>query len=62
MQAQVYEDYVGAGHFSGVTVSSSADNPMNMNNTANGAGLGVDEYAAVRFFRLCLPLNKANIA
>ncbi len=49
LQAQVYHDYVGAGHFSDVAVTSSADNPIHMNNTANGTGLGVDEYAAARF-------------
>ncbi len=51
--AQAYDDYVGAGHFEGVTVTSSAINTTAMNNTANGSGLGIDEYAASRFLSYC---------
>lgn len=49
-QAQVYTDYVGAGHTVDVTLtaSSSAAN-SDVTNAANASGLGFDEYAAARF-------------
>lgn len=48
--AQVYNDYVGAGHFEGLTVSASSNyETSSANSTANGNGLGIDEKAAARF-------------
>lgn len=50
MDAQIYNDYVGAGHFEGITVSSSSNNTLtDPNSTANGNGLGIDEKGAARF-------------
>lgn len=49
-QSQVYTDYVGAGHTQGVTVSTSFNTaPTNADETINGNGLDIDEYAASRF-------------
>lgn len=49
-QAQVYDDYVGAGHSQGVTVTSSSNaNQADLLNTVNGNGLNIDEYGAARF-------------
>ena len=48
--AQVYTDYVGAGHSEGVTVTSSSNSDQtDATNTANGSGLGIDAYGAARF-------------
>ena len=50
VQAQVYDDYIGAGHSEGVSISTSSTNTSsNSNSSANGNGLGIDEYAAARF-------------
>ena len=50
LQAQVYDDYIGAGHVEGVTIlSSSSEGQMNVNNTISGSGFGIDEYQAARF-------------
>ena len=47
---QVYTDYVGAGHTEGVTVSTSFNTaPTNADETINGNGLDIDEYATSRF-------------
>ena len=55
-KAQIYTDYVGAGHSAGVTVvSSSNSNSSDAINAINGSGLGIDEYAAARF------LNNATL-
>lgn len=48
--SQVYSDYVGAGHTQGVTVTSSSGTGQNGSlNSADGSGLGIDEYQAARF-------------
>lgn len=48
--AQVYDDYVGAGHSQGVTVTTSSNaNTTQGNNTADGSGLGTDLAGASRF-------------
>ncbi|MEL7426150.1 MAG: DUF1800 family protein [Bacteroidota bacterium] len=50
LKAQVYDDYVGAGHTEGVSVfSSSSSGAGNAQNTVDGSGLGVDAPAAARF-------------
>ena len=50
LQAQVYGDYVGAGHTEGVSVfSSSSSGTGNAQNTVDGSGLGIDAPAAARF-------------
>ena len=49
-QAQVYSDYIGAGHIEGVSVqSSSNEGNMEANNTISGSGFRIDEYQAARF-------------
>ncbi len=48
--AQIYSDYVGAGHSQDVIVTSGGDQEgTSPNNTVNGSGLGIDAYAASRF-------------
>ncbi len=50
LYAQVYSDYVGAGHSEGVSISSSQMNTNNDPlNSVNGSGLGMDEYEVARF-------------
>ena len=50
ISAQVYSDYVGAGHLEGVTVTSSSNsNQTDATSSVNGSGLGIDEYGAARF-------------
>jgi len=50
LQAQVYDDYIGAGHIEGVTIlSSSNEGQMDVNNTISGSGFTIDEYQAARF-------------
>jgi len=54
--SQIYDDYIGAGHSQGVTITTSNNaSSTNPDNTANGAGLGVDMYGASRF------LNQSTI-
>ncbi len=49
-QAQPYTDYVGAGHFNGVTIStSSSSNNTNGINTVNASGVTLDLKSASRF-------------
>lgn len=52
LQAQLYTDYIGAGHSEGVTVSTSSNaegtDPMS---TINGAGMDAERMAASRFLR-----------
>ena len=49
-RAQIYTDYVGAGHNEGVTVTSSSNyQQMNATNTVDGSGLGIDANQAARF-------------
>ncbi|MEM9051756.1 MAG: DUF1800 family protein [Bacteroidota bacterium] len=49
-KAQIYDDYVGAGHTQGVTVSSSSSSSLtDANSSFNGSGLGIDAYRASRF-------------
>ena len=49
-QAQVYNDYIGAGHTDGVAVTSSSnDGSSNAHSSADGSGLEIDEYGAARF-------------
>ena len=49
-QAQVYNDYIGAGHVEGVTIlSSSNEGQMDANKTISGSGFTVDDYQAARF-------------
>ncbi len=48
--SQIYTDYVGGGHTQGVTVTSSSGSGQNGGlNSADGSGLGIDEYQAARF-------------
>lgn len=48
--AQIYDDYVGAGHTQGVTVTSSSSSfTTNDNSTINGNGLDVGVNGAARF-------------
>ena len=50
MTAQVYDDYIGAGHVEGLSIlSSSNEGLINANATINGSGFGIDEYQAARF-------------
>ena len=50
INAQIYTDYVGAGHSEGVTVTSSSNsNQTDVINSVNGSGLGIDAYGAARF-------------
>ncbi len=50
LKAQVYDDYVGAGHTEGVSVVSSSNSSTgNSQSTVDGSGLGVDAPAAARF-------------
>ena len=50
ISAQVYNDYIGAGHVEGIVVSSSSnDGQTHATNTINGSGLQIDEYGAARF-------------
>ncbi len=50
IMAQVYPDYLGAGHDVGIQVSSSDDNADNLaENTVNGTGLMPDMVGASRF-------------
>ena len=50
VKAQIYSDYIGAGHSEGVTVTSSSNsNQSDAINAINGSGLGIDEYGAARF-------------
>lgn len=50
INAQVYEDYVGAGHFQGVTITTSDNaNATNGSNIGNGSGMGTDLKGASRF-------------
>lgn len=53
---QIYDDYVGAGHTQGVTITSSSDsNLTEVADAGNGSGLGIDAYGAARF------LNNASL-
>lgn len=48
--SQLYTDYLGAGHSQGITVTSSSGYGQNGGlNSADGSGLGIDEYQAARF-------------
>ncbi|MEM6700839.1 MAG: hypothetical protein AAF599_20720, partial [Bacteroidota bacterium] len=50
LHAQIYNDYLGAGHTEGISVSSSSSDYLSQqNNTMNGNGLKIDKYAAARF-------------
>ncbi|MEO1257524.1 MAG: DUF1800 family protein [Bacteroidota bacterium] len=50
LKAQVYDDYLGAGHMEGIMVMSSSNSGQaQANNTINGSGLEIDEYGAARF-------------
>lgn len=50
VQAQIYTDYIGAGHNQGVIVTSSSSfGPSVPLQTVDGSGLGVDKEAASRF-------------
>lgn len=52
LSAQIYNDYVGAGHNQGVSVSTSSQSSnQNSINTANGSGLGNDLYGVSRFLQ-----------
>ena len=55
LNAQVYEDYIGAGHFQGVKISTSDDSKSSQNQAADGAGLNTDLKGASRF------LNQATM-
>ncbi len=46
----MYNDYIGAGHTEGVSItSSSSTSNTDMIHTLDGSGLGIDEQAAARF-------------
>jgi uncharacterized protein (DUF1800 family) len=50
INAQVYNDYVGAGHFQGVTVTGSDNaNSTTANNVGDGSGIGTGLKGASRF-------------
>lgn len=50
VNAQIYSDYIGAGHSDGVTITSSGNNTSTQaDNTLNGVGLMPDQGAASRF-------------
>lgn len=50
IHAQVYTDYIGAGHTQGLRVTSSSNSHLsNATSSANGSGLGIDTYSAARF-------------
>lgn len=54
LTAQVYTDYIGAGHTNGITITSSTNaNTSDSVAVANGSGLGIDQYAASRFLSFC---------
>ncbi len=56
LNAQIYTDYIGAGHTQGVTVTSSSNEGQSTAlSSANGSGLGIEELAAARF------LNRASL-
>lgn len=55
LNAQVYEDYIGAGHFQGVKISTSDDSNTSQNQAADGAGLNTDLKGSARF------LNQASM-
>ena len=49
-EAQIYDDYLGAGHDEGITVSSSSNsNGATADNTINGEGLDAPKMEAARF-------------
>lgn len=48
--AQIYSDYIGAGHSEGITVSSSSDSNEGVaQSTIDGKGMDVNRYDASRF-------------
>ena len=51
LQAQLYTDYLGSGHFQGLTVtaSSSKNGVAGLNATVNGQGLDDSLFEAARF-------------
>ncbi len=50
LNAQIYDDYIGAGHFQGVTVTTSDNTSSStVDNAMNGSGLGADMNGASRF-------------
>lgn len=52
MQAQLYTDYIGAGHSEGITVSASSQSDgTSAMATIDGAGMDADLMAASRFLR-----------
>ena len=51
--AQIYNDYLGAGHNQGITISTSDNTSTNsQNNTSNGSGLSFDYKGTSRFLNL----------
>ena len=49
-RAQIYTDYIGAGHSEGISITSSSNvNQTEGINAVNGSGLGVDKYGVARF-------------
>jgi len=50
LNAQVYSDYIGAGHSDGITVlTSSSETGAEGDNTINGKGMDADKFEASRF-------------
>jgi len=48
LRAQLYQDYIGAGHVEGISISSSS-NMNQTNQLINGSGFSINEYQAARF-------------
>ena len=53
--AQIYTDYVGAGHDDDIAVTSSDQTSTNTSSSISGNGLGIAVYEAARF------LNHASL-
>ncbi len=51
LKGQLYDDYLGAGHNLGITVTTSSNSRgTSGENTVNGSGLDADKMEAARFF------------